>query len=396
MVVACAALETLTWSNESIFKFNDYATQLTSHYETLDRGGQAKTDEEKVMKLLNSMNTNNVPVQTWTKLNGIGVTFQDAVVNISSSIAQLFPNVNVKGHRVIVSQTRTSSKTSHSTHINGIKFTEATWKRRLGKYNCIPKQIQKIIGFAKLHKIDEKYHAFLAERQEKINNKKRGQEVSEVSCYGPSQDDIEKDVMYCAVSKIVQAFIKSDGPNNDGAPDEGPKSNANAGSSFGKQNAYKGKRGWGSQGESEGNAPLISIDAVVSSIRLCTFSPLSREILSTNCPKENGQVVSSTIESDNLADTWCFGPNFVMDSYTRQTCNISGYNKKFNDTEVSIDTRFTIWTNPTSGKLHLLQVNQGLDMKEILDHTLVNPNQCWLFGISWCDDAWDENRSLGM
>ena len=60
MVVARAALETLTWLNESTFKFNDYATQLSNHYETLDRGGQPKTDEEKVIKLLDPMNTNHV------------------------------------------------------------------------------------------------------------------------------------------------------------------------------------------------------------------------------------------------------------------------------------------------------------------------------------------------
>ena len=52
--------------------------------------------------------------------------------------------------------------------------------------------------------------------------------------------------------------------------------------------------------------------------------------------------------------------------------------------------------DPTLGKLHLLQVNPGLDMREIIDHTLANPNQCQLFGVSWCDDAWDENRPLGM
>ena len=62
------------------------------------------------MNLLDSMNTNHVPLQTQIELNRIGVTFQDAVVNISTSIAQLFPNVNVKGHRAIVSQTGTSSE----------------------------------------------------------------------------------------------------------------------------------------------------------------------------------------------------------------------------------------------------------------------------------------------
>ena len=46
--------------------------------------------------------------------------------------------------------------------------------------------MKNLIGFAKYRKFDEKYPAFLAERQEKINNKKRGQEVSEVPYYGPS------------------------------------------------------------------------------------------------------------------------------------------------------------------------------------------------------------------
>ena len=55
-----------------------------------------------------------------------------------------------------------------------------------------------------------------------------------------------------------------------------------------------------------------------------------------------------------------------------------------------------MWTDPTSGKLQLLQVNQGLDMRHILDHTLANPNQCRSFGVSWCDDVWDEHCSLGI
>ena len=112
-------------------------------------------------------------------------------MNISTSIAYIFPYANVKGHKAIVSQTGTSSKTSYSTDINNIEFTEANWKRRLSKqeFKCILKQIKKLIGFAKYHKFDEKYPPFLAERKEKIINKKRGQQPSEISNYGPSQDN---------------------------------------------------------------------------------------------------------------------------------------------------------------------------------------------------------------
>ena len=101
--------------------------------------------------------------------------------------------------------------------------------------------MKKLIGFAKYHGFNEKSPAFLAEKQQNKNDKKRG--VSEMSYYGPFQDDAEKDVMNRAVRKIVQAFTKDDAPNDDGAPDESPKSNVNVGSNFDKQNPYGGKRG---------------------------------------------------------------------------------------------------------------------------------------------------------
>ena len=47
-----------------------------------------------------------------------------------------------------------------------------------------------------------------------------------------------------------------------------------------------------------------------------------------NRHRKNNPVVSGTIESDNHADTWCFGPNFVMGHFTGKTCSVSGYDKK--------------------------------------------------------------------
>ena len=93
------------------------------------------------MKLRNSMSTSNVPLQTRIELNHTGVTFKNTIVNISTSIGQIFPYVNIKGRKAIVSQTGTSSKTSYSTHINGIEFTEANWKSKLNNedFKYIPK-----------------------------------------------------------------------------------------------------------------------------------------------------------------------------------------------------------------------------------------------------------------
>ena len=61
------------------------------------------------MKLLNSMSTSNVAISTQIKLNCKGVTFLDAIVSLSTSIATTFPLINVKGHKALVSETGTGS-----------------------------------------------------------------------------------------------------------------------------------------------------------------------------------------------------------------------------------------------------------------------------------------------
>ena len=70
-------------------------------------------------------------------------------------------------------QIMTSSNTSYSTHVNGIEFTESNWDKRLSNndYKCIPKQVEKLIGLAKDHGYNEKYLAFIPEKQQNRNDK---------------------------------------------------------------------------------------------------------------------------------------------------------------------------------------------------------------------------------
>ena len=104
----------------------------------------------------------------------------------------------------------------------------------------------------------------------------------------------------------------------------------------------------------------------------------------------------SSVESDNHADTWCLGPNFTVTEWTGQVCNVSGFNDKITETGIRVATGFTIYEDSITGVSHLLQVNQGLDMRHVLNHTLANPNQTRDHGVSWCDDAYDEFRKLGI
>ena len=53
----------------------------------------------------------------------------------------------------------------------------------------------------------------------------------------------------------------------------------------------------------------------------------------------------------------------------------------------SQEVRF--WTSATDGTAYLLIIHESLWMGNKLDHTLVNPNQLWAFGVSIQDNPFD-------
>ena len=75
MTVARAALKELKWSNKATFKFNTFATQMIGYNNILEQGGQRISDQKKMLKLLDSMSTNNVAIQTCMELVCQGATF---------------------------------------------------------------------------------------------------------------------------------------------------------------------------------------------------------------------------------------------------------------------------------------------------------------------------------
>ena len=145
-------------------------------------------------------------------MNCTGVTFAKAIVNISTSIAQIFPLANVKGRKAIVSQVGTDA-TSYSTHCNGVEFTTLNWTKRMNNedYKCIPTQVKRLIGFAKANGFTEKQPAFQDSRK---NDNKRG--ISKVS--QASKDDQEDEMMERAISKIANYYTKNDASSGDSGP----------------------------------------------------------------------------------------------------------------------------------------------------------------------------------
>ena len=52
--------------------------------------------------------------------------------------------------------------------------------------------------------------------------------------------------------------------------------------------------------------------------------------------------------------------------------------------------------DPITGHTSILEFHQGLWFGTRLLNSLINPNQCRLFGISLCDDPFDRHRQLEM
>ena len=58
-------------------------------------------------------------------------------------------------------------------------------------------------------------------------------------------------------------------------------------------------------------------------------------------------------------------------------------------TECSCCHRATVWTNTPDGTAYLMIFHESLWMGDKLDHTLVNPNQLWAYGVSIQDNPFD-------
>ena len=88
--------------------------------------------------------------------------------------------------------------------MNSILFTANNWKSKWSydQYKCFPTQLKKLIGFAKMHKFDEKQDAFIAD-------KKRARRTSETS---QSEPNANEDRVVCKIAKAIAFSIQNGVP----------------------------------------------------------------------------------------------------------------------------------------------------------------------------------------
>ena len=71
-------------------------------------------------------------------------------------------------------------------------------------------------------------------------------------------------------------------------------------------------------------------------------------------------------------------------------CEASPYSSQYEAVQnVPVVTGATVWTNAADGTAYLLIFHESLWMGDKLDHTLVNPNQLWAYGVSVQDNPFD-------
>ena len=100
------------------------------------------------------------------------------------------------------------------------------------------------------------------------------------------------------------------------------------------------------------------------------------------------------MELDSHADTVVLGRNSVVLTYTGRECDVSPYSDTYKSiTGVPIVTGATAWTCQFSGMTYILVFNEVLWMEDVLDHSLINPNQLRQFGIVVQDNPFSADET---
>ena len=100
---------------------------------------------------------------------------------------------------------------------------------------------------------------------------------------------------------------------------------------------------------------------------------------------------------DSHADTCVAGPNFRIDEYTGEHCDVTPYSNDYKPMRnVPIVNASTAYTNEFTGETIILRFNQVLWYGSKLKMSLINPNQIRHSGLAVSDDPTDKTRDFGI
>ena len=123
----------------------------------------------------------------------------------------------------------------------------------------------------------------------------------------------------------------------------------------------------------------------VGAVRVLDTAPTSREGTVAHC------------ELDSHANTCVAGPNFQIDEYTGEHCNVTPYSTDYQPLkDIPIVNASTAYTDPDSGETSFLQLNQVLWYGHRLAMSLINPNQIRHSGLTVSNDPTNKTRAFGI
>jgi len=126
--------------------------------------------------------------------------------------------------------------------------------------------------------------------------------------------------------------------------------------------------------------------------RICDFISTDRRDyqerkISATSQEDQHKVHHGRIELDSHANTIVFGKNCVVLAFTGREFDVSPCTDMHDSTKsVPIAKAGTAWTSSELETTFMLVVNEVLWMGNKMEHTLVNPNQMRLFGITLQDN----------
>ena len=135
---------------------------------------------------------------------------------------------------------------------------------------------------------------------------------------------------------------------------------------------------------------------------LCTVATVRstnryRSIKSVETTSSNEPGTVARCELDSHADTCVAGPNFQLDEYTGDFCDVTPYSADYQPlTNIPVVNASTAFTDETTGETVILRFNQVLWYGSRLTMSLINPNQIRHSGLVVSDDPTDKTRDFGV
>ena len=108
---------------------------------------------------------------------------------------------------------------------------------------------------------------------------------------------------------------------------------------------------------------------------------------------DSSDLIYGRMELDSHDNTIVLGSNVIIMHYTHRECDVSPYADTYQPIQnVPIVSGTTAVTNTTDGSTHILVFNEAIwIMGNILDHSLLNPNQLRAHGITVQDNPYGDS-----